>query len=137
MSYSRPKIVLGTGSIGASSDAQAHFTNLEEAQAFLDLFRKYGHVDLDTARSYSPGAPGTSEQILGQTDCKQWAIIDTKVKSGTPNAHTKELVAENIQQSLNALKVDRVSGSRLAVHCIYLSVPPSAASVHMWCMLNE
>ncbi|MCJ1405181.1 hypothetical protein MMC11_008407 [Xylographa trunciseda] len=116
MSTPRPKIVLGAGSIGAASDSQARFTNAAEAQPFLDLFRKYGHVDIDTARGYSPGAPGTSEQILGQTDCRDWATIDTKVKSGTPNAHTKDMIAESVQQSLDALKVDKV-------HIEYLHVP--------------
>ena len=118
MSTSTPKIVLGAGSIGASTDAQAHFTNAEDAQAFLNLFRSYGHVDIDTARGYSPGAPGTSEPILGQTDYKQWAVIDTKVTSGSPNAHTKENIAESIQQSLNALKVDKVSESKSAAPVI-------------------
>ncbi|MCJ1391046.1 hypothetical protein MMC18_003907 [Xylographa bjoerkii] len=126
MSTPRPKIVLGAGSIGASSDTQAHFTNAEEAQAFLSVFRRHGHVDIDTARGYSPGAPGTSEQILGETDCKQWATIDTKIKSGTPNAHTKEKVAENIQQSLNALKVDKV-------HVEYLHMPDRTTSFEETC----
>ena len=115
------KIVLGAGAIGASSDAQARFTNAEEAQAFLNLFRRYGHVDIDTARGYSPSAPGTSEQILGQTDYKQWAIMDTKVKSGSPNAHTKENIAESIEQSLSALKVDKVCGINLAAPMTLLS----------------
>ncbi|MCJ1438210.1 hypothetical protein MMC27_007597 [Xylographa pallens] len=126
MSTPIPKIVLGAGSIGASADAQAHFTNVEDAQAFLNLFRSYGHVDIDTARGYSPGAPGTSEQILGQTDYKQWAIIDTKVKSGPPNAHTKDNVAESIQQSLSALKVDKV-------HVQYLHMPDRTTSFEETC----
>ncbi|MCJ1285984.1 hypothetical protein MMC26_005326 [Xylographa opegraphella] len=126
MSIPCPKIVLGAGSIGTASDAQAHFTTAEDAQAFLDLFRRYGHVDIDTARGYSPGAPGSSEQILGQTDYKQWAVMDTKVKSGSPKAHTKENIAESVRQSLSALKADKV-------HVEYLHMPDRSTPLEETC----
>ncbi|MCJ1411353.1 hypothetical protein MMC19_005441 [Ptychographa xylographoides] len=111
-----PKIVLGAGPIGDAVDPQAKLNTPEAAQAFLDLFRKYGFKDIDTARGYSPGAPGSCEVLLGQTDFAQWAIIDTKVKSWQPRTHTKEMIAESVEESLEALKVDKV-------HIEYLHAP--------------
>ena len=111
MTASSPKVVLGAGNVGSSSDAIAKYTTPEAAQAFLNLFRKHGYTDIDTARGYSPAAPQTSEPLLAQTDFKHWATIDTKVNSFGPGSHAKEKITESVEESLEALKVDKVSGS--------------------------
>jgi hypothetical protein len=69
-----------------------------------------GYVDLDTARVYSPHAPGTSEPILGKTDFKEWAVMDTKIPP-VPGSGAREKVAESVRASLEALGVEKVSRS--------------------------
>ena len=85
-------------------DPIAKYNTPEEAQAFLNVFRKHGHTDLDSARGYSPHAPGTTEPLLGQTDFHEWAVVDSNVE-GPPD---RDNVATSIQQSLDALKVKKV-----------------------------
>ena len=87
------------------------YSNPADAQAFLDVFRQAGYVDLDTARGYSPHAPGTSEPILGQTDFKEWAVMDTKIPL-QPGNGTREKVAESVRLSLEGLGVDKVGSQR-------------------------
>jgi aflatoxin B1 aldehyde reductase len=67
-----------------------------------------GYTEIDTARAYSPHAPGTSEPLLGQTDCKEWALIDTKIPS-SPGSGKAEKVAESVRLSLGSLGVSKVS----------------------------
>jgi aflatoxin B1 aldehyde reductase len=116
MASTTPLVVLGCGNIGASSDAFAKFNTPEMAQAFLNTFHSYGFTHLDTARSYSPGAPGTSEPLIGQTDFASWAVVDSKAMSFRPGAHKAELIAESIDATLEALGVSKV-------HIYYLHVP--------------
>ncbi|MCJ1411233.1 hypothetical protein MMC19_005321 [Ptychographa xylographoides] len=122
----RPKIVLGAGSVGDASDPGARYTTAEETQAFLNLFRKYGHTDIDTARGYSPGAPGTSEPLLAQTDFKEWAVMDTKIRAMIPNALTREKVAEGMRGSLEALGMQKV-------HIEYLHGPDRDTPIEETC----
>ena len=116
MAITTPFVVLGCGQIGASSDPIAKFNTLEQAQAFLNTFRKYGFTHLDTARAYSPGAPGSSEPLMGQTDFASWAIVDSKAKSFTPGAHKAEVIAESIDATLEGLGIPKV-------HIYYLHMP--------------
>lgn len=116
MTSSRLNIVLGAGPIGDSSDAQAKFTTPQKAQEFISLFRKFGHTDLDTARGYSPAAPGSSEALLSQTDAAQWATIDTKVTSWVPGSHSASKIEQSIKGSLEALRMEKV-------HIMYLHAP--------------
>lgn len=101
------QIVLGTGSIGDASDPLAKFHTAEETQAFFDLFRKYGGDEIDSARGYSPNAPGTSEPLVGQTDVASWARVATKVFS-RPGDHSTTGIAKSVDGSLEALKVPSV-----------------------------
>jgi hypothetical protein len=66
-----------------------------------------GYREIDTARAYSPHAPGTSEPILGKTDCKEWAVIDTKIPP-YPGSGKGEKVAESVRLSLESLGVSKV-----------------------------
>lgn len=103
-----PIIVLGTAFIGDASDPQAKYTTPAQAQSFINIFKSHSHTVLDNARAYSPGAPGSSEALLGQTDFASWAIVDTKVKSFGEGSHSAAGIAESIDGSLEALKVDKV-----------------------------
>ena len=95
----------------ALSDPFAKYNTPEEAQAFLNIFRKYGYTDIDTARGYSPHAPGTCESLIGQTNFTEWSVLDTKVPGG-PGDGKAEKVAASIDASLAALKVSNVTPSR-------------------------
>lgn len=94
----------------------AKYNTPEEAQAFFNLFRQYGYDHLDTARGYSPHAPGTAEQIMGETDFASWAVTDSKVRSWQPGTHKAHLITESINESLEALKVK-------SVNTMYLHAP--------------
>ncbi|KAI9810514.1 MAG: hypothetical protein M1826_003534 [Phylliscum demangeonii] len=125
------KLILGLAAIGDASDPLAKYTTPALAQEFLDVFRKRGYTHLDTARIYSPGAPGTSEAITGKTDVAQWATIDTKVKSFGPGDHKREGILESVKGSLDALHVAKVNVE-------YLHAPDRATPFEETCgAINE
>ncbi|KAI9831866.1 MAG: hypothetical protein M1826_002898 [Phylliscum demangeonii] len=103
------KLILGLAVVGDASDPIAKYTTPALAQEFVDVFRKRGYKHFDTARLYSPGAPGSSEEISGKTDLAQWATIDTKVKSFVPGSHNRETILESVKVSLEALHVTKLN----------------------------
>ena len=48
------QIILGAGGIGDSSDPIVGQSTPEAAQEFLNIFRKHGYHEIDTARAYPP-----------------------------------------------------------------------------------
>lgn len=55
---------------------QARVHDLETAGAILDIFQKYGHNEVDTARAYGAGS---SEEMLGDLGWqKRGIVMDTK-----------------------------------------------------------
>ncbi|OHW95147.1 aflatoxin b1 aldehyde reductase member 2 [Colletotrichum incanum] len=100
-------LVLGIGDTGA--DPMARFGTSEEVNGFLDTFIKRGYNHLDTARMYSPQAPGTSEPRLGAVAAGERFTIDTKVMSAEPGSHTKEKILKEIDVSLEALGVKQIN----------------------------
>ncbi|KAJ9656760.1 hypothetical protein H2198_004764 [Neophaeococcomyces mojaviensis] len=109
---SRPNIILGGASFGL--DERSMFNTPEKAQAALDVYRSYGHRIIDTARLYPSDKPGTSEEILGQTDLSGFTI-DTKAWS-QPGKHTPAELQKSINESLAALRLPKV-------HMLYLHWP--------------
>jgi len=105
---SPPKIVFGTGSIGD------RFTGAS-AQEALDLFRKHGHVEIDTAAVYPMNNPGASETEIGRIH-PDWAQVSTKVTGGIERGNSRE----KMQQSL-AGSLERLNG--LGVDVFYFHVP--------------
>lgn len=101
-------VLLGAGVLGSSKGSDATIDTVTLAEEFTTVFRRYGGTVIDTARDYPPGAYGTSEEYLGQTDVASWAMLDTKVDSA-PGKHSAEQIASSIQESLAALKVDKVN----------------------------
>jgi aflatoxin B1 aldehyde reductase len=131
MASTSPIVVLGCGNVGASVDPIAKFDTPETAQEFLSTFRGYGYTHLDTARFYSPGAPNTSEPLIGQTDFTSWAVIDSKAMCFIPGAHKAENIAKSIDATLEALKVSQVD-------IYYLHVPDRETPIEETCRaMNE
>jgi len=91
---------------------------LPEAGAILDIFQKYGHNEIDTARFYGGGS---SEEFLGDLDWKKRGIVmDTKYYptrgKNMPGkdepeggwSHEPEHLRENLRRSLKALKCEKL-----------------------------
>ncbi|KAG5806934.1 hypothetical protein H9Q74_004728 [Fusarium xylarioides] len=75
---SKINIVLGVANVGdGKADPMVRFHEQSEVIALLNAFTKRGYTQLDTARIYSPHAPGTSEPKIGDVPEKNF-IIDTK-----------------------------------------------------------
>ncbi|RAH52045.1 aldo/keto reductase [Aspergillus piperis CBS 112811] len=103
-------LVLGAGNVGDKSvDPTARFDTPDEVNAYFGAFAARGYHQIDTARLYSPMAPGSSEPRIGAINVGDKYILDTKVKSGQPGCHTKEKVLEEIDLSLDALKIKQIN----------------------------
>lgn len=74
----------------------------------LDAFRARGYTHLDTARDYSPTAPGASESRLGAAGAARTFAIHTKVHSAGAGDHEAARLERSIAQSLAALQTDSV-----------------------------
>lgn len=108
MSPSKPaRIVFGTASFGTGT-SQAKFNSPETALSVLSVLRARGITDIDTARAYPVGSPGTAEVLLGAVSAHEWATISTKVTSWMPGAHAVQNIAASVDSSLAALGVDKV-----------------------------
>ena len=74
----------------------------------MTAFQSRGYTDIDTARNYSPGAPGSSEERLGQAGAASRFTIHTKVLSGQPGDLEPSKIELSIAQSLEDLKTSHV-----------------------------
>ncbi|OTB02842.1 hypothetical protein M426DRAFT_61498 [Hypoxylon sp. CI-4A] len=92
-----------------SVDSLARFDTPDEVNSFLNVFAARGYGQLDTARGYSPHAPGSSEPRLGAVAAGDKFAIDTKVISRSPGDHTKSKILKEIDISLEALKVKQIN----------------------------
>ena len=102
MSTIKPaKVVLGTGSVGDTLTG-------EDLKQTLDLFRKHGHVELDTAATYPINNFGASEKALAQEDLS-WASVSTKISALRDRANSLENVRDSLatsQKQLNGKEID-------------------------------
>lgn len=80
----------------------------EEVEAFLNAFYERGYRQIDTARGYSPHAPGTSEPRLAAAQAGKRFSIDTKVLSRSSGSHSKNNIKQSINDSLAALQMTQV-----------------------------
>lgn len=69
----------------------------------MDEFYNRGYRVIDTARSYPPGAPTTTEPRIARHNTDGRFIVDTKVFSFTPGDHNAEGLAKSIDGSIAAL----------------------------------
>lgn len=58
------RIILGTMTFGPDESAGARVTDLEEYKRALDVFAKYGHNELDTARVYVGGKASIFDSFI-------------------------------------------------------------------------
>ncbi|KAI1011878.1 hypothetical protein LB503_004409 [Fusarium chuoi] len=125
---SKINIVLGVANVGdGNANPVVRFHEPSEVIAFLDAFTKRGYNQLDTARIYSPHAPGTSEPKIGDVPDKNF-IIDTKVNSFHEGAHCKENILKDINDSLNALKIQQIN-----IKLAYLHQPDRSTDLKEAC----
>ncbi|EMC92013.1 hypothetical protein BAUCODRAFT_39175 [Baudoinia panamericana UAMH 10762] len=104
------KIVLGLANVGdRTQDNTVRYDTPEEVKAYLDAFYDHGGRVLDTARGYSPHAPGSSEDRLGVVGAGDRFLIDTKVVSFVPGSHARASIQESIVKSLESLKMSAVN----------------------------
>lgn len=111
-------LLIGRRQVGDSTKDPgiAHFDSTKDVQTLLDAFYSRGYRHVDTARDYSPNAPGASEVRLGQVGVTSRFTIDSKVHSGRPGDHEASKIDLSIGQSLDALKTS-------AVETMFLHVP--------------
>jgi len=115
MSITALNVVFGTGAFGYESEhSKRTVSDKAIVHNILEVVKKHGHHELDTARIYGAG---TSERVLGEVDYQaQGFIVGTKVNSFTPGAHSAEGIAKSLQESLKELKTNKV-------HILYLHAP--------------
>ncbi|KAK1621901.1 aflatoxin B1 aldehyde reductase member 2 [Colletotrichum phormii] len=103
-------VILGTHSVGdCVVDPQtSHFDSEQDVQALLDAFHSRGYRHLDTARDYSPNAPGASESRLGKSKAASRFSIHTKVHSADPGDHQSAKLELSISRSLSDLQTPTV-----------------------------
>ncbi|KAJ7457371.1 NADP-dependent oxidoreductase domain-containing protein [Mycena latifolia] len=122
-------VILGAMTIGAPgpslhySSPVVRFTTHEGVAEVLDVFQKYGHCEVDTARIYGNGS---SEEYLGAAGCQQRGLkVETKIyptkgKNMGNNAdelsHSPADLRKGMAASLVALRTDKV-------HLFYLHGP--------------
>ncbi|CAE6392477.1 unnamed protein product [Rhizoctonia solani] len=105
-SKSRLNVVMGAMTFGKPETEGARIETVEAVGEILDVFKSYGHCEVDTARVYTNG---TSEELLGEVEWqKRGLVVETKLYPSGPIKHTPEGIREYLDKSLNALKADKV-----------------------------
>ncbi|CAG8516583.1 8581_t:CDS:10 [Ambispora leptoticha] len=119
----KPAVILGTMTFGYRENPRIN--DPEVVQQILDIFRGFGHDELDTARGY---CDGSTEELLGDLEVvtKQNFKIATKVtpqikKSGKSPI---EIIEDLSQSSLAALKVPKVD-------LLYLHAPDHTTPIEI------
>lgn len=91
-----------------SRDPTAKYDSPAEVEQFLNTFYERGYRQIDAARGYSPHAPLSCEPRLGAVNVGDRFVIGTKVVSRPDGAHSRDQIAQSIDDSLEALKVSQV-----------------------------
>ena len=110
-------VVFGAMTFGDAGEEQVRVTDLKDGGEILDIFQKYGHNEVDTARFYGGGS---SETMLANLEWKKRGLVmDTKYYptagrampkhgDGSGWTHRPEHLRENLHNSLTALKTDKL-----------------------------
>lgn len=102
------------GPLTVSGAEQARVHNLDDCAKILDVFQRFGHSEIDVARTY---AGGSSEEYLGLLKWQERGlVVDTKISPRAPAAssasprytHKPEDLRRALKDSLAALKADKV-----------------------------
>ncbi|KAL9108393.1 MAG: hypothetical protein Q9227_006853 [Pyrenula ochraceoflavens] len=100
-------VILGAGMVGDASDGVVRFSTAEATRELIDAFYARGYTRLDTARGYSPHAPGTSEPLLGKAGVEGRFTVDTKLRPD--KGFARETVEREVQGSLETLGVGKIN----------------------------
>ncbi|CCL99122.1 uncharacterized protein FIBRA_01136 [Fibroporia radiculosa] len=109
----RVPLIFGTMTFGEAEKNGVRTSDLSDCQEIVDLFVKYGHKELDTARMY---AEGTTEPLLAKLKLPQDVTVDTKVYPVKPGDHAPAALRATFQTSLKLL-------APLKVRVLYLHAP--------------
>lgn len=113
------KVIYGAGHFGTPT----HPT-VASIQPFVDTFRSYGYVHIDSARQYPAENPGFADKSLKLTGATEWATVDTKVISTIPKAHSRENATKSMSESLEFLGFPLGGGEgRKQVDVMFLHAP--------------
>ncbi|CCO28059.1 hypothetical protein BN14_02051 [Rhizoctonia solani AG-1 IB] len=116
---SRLNIAMGAMTFGKPGTEGARIESAETIGEILDVFKSYGHSEVDTARVYTNG---TSEELLGEVGWqKRGLVVETKLYPSSLIKHTPEGIREHLGKSLDALKTDRIE-------LFYLHAPDRSTS---------
>ncbi|GAW23334.1 hypothetical protein ANO14919_128900 [Xylariales sp. No.14919] len=109
------KVVCGTMSFGAANTrGSPHINSVEQAAQVLEVFKRHGHNELDSARAYGEG---TTEELLGdlkwqnrdlKMDTKLFPTAGHPMEKGRGYSHAPEDVRRGLMDSLKALKADKI-----------------------------
>ncbi|KAI1773867.1 NADP-dependent oxidoreductase domain-containing protein [Hypoxylon cercidicola] len=100
------KIVFGAMTLGRKGEEQARVHQLDDCAAILDIFQKFGHEEVDTARGYSKGS---SEEYLGQLRWQDRGLVmDTKLAPYGRFSHKPDEMKSFVMESLDALQTKKV-----------------------------
>ncbi|KAF3018996.1 hypothetical protein E8E14_012843 [Neopestalotiopsis sp. 37M] len=111
MAKTKLPIVFGAMTIGKPGVEQTRIHTLDEASAVLDVFQKYGHKEIDTARVYGGGS---SEEYLGRLDWQSRNLVMGTKFYANPTlraqgvSHSPDNLRKFLKESLNALKTDQL-----------------------------
>ncbi|KAJ3102174.1 hypothetical protein HDU97_000735 [Phlyctochytrium planicorne] len=105
MTSSKPHVILGTMTFGTGVGGRIN--DLKVVKEILDIFRKHGHNELDTARMY---CEGNTEEVLGTLNLQKTENyhIHTKAYPFVAGDHEPERLKAMFRKSLAALKTDKV-----------------------------
>ncbi|KAI0550685.1 Aldo/keto reductase [Xylaria curta] len=105
-SKSDMKIVFGAMTLGRKGEEQARVNEMDDCAAILDVFQKFGHEEIDTARAYGNGS---SEEYLGQLKWQDRGLVmDTKLAPYGKYSHKPDELKSFVIESLDALKTKKV-----------------------------
>ncbi|KAI1319641.1 aldo/keto reductase [Xylariaceae sp. FL0255] len=109
------KVVCGTMSFGeAGTLGNPHINTVEDAGKVLDVFRRHGYTELDSARAYGSG---TTEKLLGETKWQDRGLtVGTKLypsaghprERGAGYTHKPEDIRRGCLDSLKALGAEKM-----------------------------
>jgi aflatoxin B1 aldehyde reductase len=102
----RTMVKISVGMMGSSvASGSSSLSTPAQVSAFLDVVKKHGIKELDTARVYNKGR---SEELLGEVSAFKDFDIATKAPAFMPGSLTESNILENCEKSLKALQVEKV-----------------------------
>ncbi|KAI6906948.1 Aldo/keto reductase [Hortaea werneckii] len=105
-STGKPRVILGTMTMGPDPQSGARITSLDEYNRILDKFQASGYSEIDTARVY---VGGKQEAFTRDAKWKERGLTcATKWYPHEPKAHMGEKIEEVLNTSLKELGTDCV-----------------------------